>query len=495
MRRCGDGVRAMTRAGRAPDRSVRPSAPLLQLQAMAGNRAVARLLAAGAPVAQREAAGTAGTRPRRTQLTSPRFVGDATLEACLQDRARLGEGAVGASVGKVQQALVDHGSDLGPAGADQKYGAKTAAAVRSFKAEQKLGFTQFGDVGPGTMDRLDELFPGPLPVCDRGDIPVVASGGGGDVAAAAPREADNKAAGAPLVGFKIPGIHCNIGPQPAPPKPLAFAKVRAPGTPAKMPDRIPPRVETPVEVTIPASTTPTTIRSVPTATSGEPGQVVINGKPTADITASGTVSVRGTVQTTSRFFSQLSLVAEQGGKEVGRSDPFAVAALPTAVDMSKQSDSGKGSDLRGMIVAFTVRSDSGDRTDLDQVQSQELLLNLENTGCFAALDAQKTLDAEAPGYGLGIDKDRTDRHRVRGTLLNAPGVWRISQVMQYRDLRTGAGDIPIPSSGFAITWSVGPFASGAPGLLFVLTKAGIDSSAKGVSSGAGNGAAFTVQEV
>ena len=164
--------------------------PLLRLQAQAGNRAVAGLLApltrggsdgrSGVAqrsrsrwrVAQRDAAGAPATA-RRTGLSSPRFVGDPTLEACLQDRARLGEGATGLSVGRVQQALIDLGHDLGE-GADQRYGPKTAAAVRSFKTEQALGFTQFGDVGPGTMGRLDELFPGPLPPCRPDEIPVTA---------------------------------------------------------------------------------------------------------------------------------------------------------------------------------------------------------------------------------------------------------------------------------------------------------------------------------
>ena len=69
------------------------------------------------------------------------------------------------STARIQQALIDLGHDLGPTGADTVYGAKTAAAVRAFKAKENLGFTQFGDVGPGTMTRLDELFPGELPEC------------------------------------------------------------------------------------------------------------------------------------------------------------------------------------------------------------------------------------------------------------------------------------------------------------------------------------------
>jgi peptidoglycan hydrolase-like protein with peptidoglycan-binding domain len=81
--------------------------PLLRLQAQAGNRAITGMLA---PLIR----GDSGGRPRVAQR-----------EACLQDRARLGEGATGLSVGRVQRALVDLGYDLGT-GADQRYGPKTA---------------------------------------------------------------------------------------------------------------------------------------------------------------------------------------------------------------------------------------------------------------------------------------------------------------------------------------------------------------------------------
>jgi hypothetical protein len=70
---------------------------------------------------------------------------------------------------RIQQALIDvqqitgNTYDLGSTGpnghgVDGIYGPKTAAAVKKFKADEKLGFTQFGDVGPGTMHRLDVLF-------------------------------------------------------------------------------------------------------------------------------------------------------------------------------------------------------------------------------------------------------------------------------------------------------------------------------------------------
>ena len=92
-------------------------------------------------------------------LSSPRFAGDPILEACFHDKARLMRGAKGSSVKKVQQALVDLGFDLGSTGADGRYGNRTTDAVRQFKKEQQLGFEQIGDVGPGTMARLNDLFP------------------------------------------------------------------------------------------------------------------------------------------------------------------------------------------------------------------------------------------------------------------------------------------------------------------------------------------------
>ncbi len=96
-------------------------------------------------------------------LTSPRFAGDLKLEACYDDEARLTKGDQGDSVARVQQALIDLGYDLGPAGADGIYGDLTWNAVKQFKADQSLGWEWMGDVGPGTMGRLDELFPSESP--------------------------------------------------------------------------------------------------------------------------------------------------------------------------------------------------------------------------------------------------------------------------------------------------------------------------------------------
>jgi hypothetical protein len=100
----------------------------------------------------------------KTQLNCPRFLRpdgtpEPTLQACFENRKRLGPPARGEPVRMIQEALLALNFDLGQFGADGAYGDDTAGAVRAFKKQQKLGFEQFGDVGPGTIARLDELCP------------------------------------------------------------------------------------------------------------------------------------------------------------------------------------------------------------------------------------------------------------------------------------------------------------------------------------------------
>ena len=126
---------------------------LFGLQRTVGNAVVAREVAA-----------------RRT-FQADVFKGDATLERVLNDQGRLKPGDSGGSVQKVQEALIRDDVPLPKFGADAIYGSETSTAVKAFKTKHQLGSTQFGDVGPGTMGKLDELNvgnnpapPGPTPV-------------------------------------------------------------------------------------------------------------------------------------------------------------------------------------------------------------------------------------------------------------------------------------------------------------------------------------------
>ena len=126
------------------------------LQRTVGNAAIARAL---------------GERPNMT-FESDVFKGDVTLEEVLNNKnnSRLKVGDKGGSVQKVQEALIRDDISLPESGADGKYGNETSTAVKQFKAKHpELAHAQrFGDVGPGTMTKLDELNkggngPGPNP--------------------------------------------------------------------------------------------------------------------------------------------------------------------------------------------------------------------------------------------------------------------------------------------------------------------------------------------
>ena len=237
------------------------SVGVIALQRSAGNAAVAALLHAPEPGGQvavqrcgpahpdcgcspeeRRAAETADeteSAPQPVQrevpgggggvevhLRSARFTPSAKLELCFQDRARLRRGDPDTdAVQRVQEALLalpaktGRTYDLGEKGADGVYGAKTAAAVVKFKSDEALGSTQFDDVGPGTMRRLDELFAsgdGPLPPCPV-PIPITTSFADG------PGGAKAKVGALP-----IPGVNCQVVRPPVPPAgatPTDFATI------------------------------------------------------------------------------------------------------------------------------------------------------------------------------------------------------------------------------------------------------------------------------
>lgn len=152
------------------------------LLSAAGNRAMARALAhPGTKLRGRglTPAGAIGARLlQRTigdghDLSSPRFSGDEDLEACYDDEARLTMNGLGLSgtrkvesgdaVRKVQEALVELGY-LTAADVTSTYTQATWDAVKQLKGDNGLGWTEMGDVGPGTMAFLDRRFaPGPSP--------------------------------------------------------------------------------------------------------------------------------------------------------------------------------------------------------------------------------------------------------------------------------------------------------------------------------------------
>jgi Putative peptidoglycan binding domain/Carboxypeptidase regulatory-like domain len=90
-------------------------------------------------------------------LTSPRFAGDPHLEAIFDGLELMAFGWFDCSVKKVQQALVELGFDLGPAGVDGDFRTFTHAAVQGFQAG--AGLVADGVVGPVTLRALEASVP------------------------------------------------------------------------------------------------------------------------------------------------------------------------------------------------------------------------------------------------------------------------------------------------------------------------------------------------
>ncbi|MGR0319407.1 tyrosinase family protein [Agromyces sp. ZXT2-3] len=112
-------------------------------------------------------------------LTSQLFAGDNLLELIAggaPERISKTQNRVGPAVGRVQEALLLWQPDLLPVhGVDSEYGDETESAVVRFKVEELGVANPFPDVGPLTVQRLDEIAaaverPAPATVRVRHDI-------------------------------------------------------------------------------------------------------------------------------------------------------------------------------------------------------------------------------------------------------------------------------------------------------------------------------------
>jgi peptidoglycan hydrolase-like protein with peptidoglycan-binding domain len=428
----------------------------LELQRTAGNRAVAGLLAGDMKASagildsdtelDQRSAGSAVPVQRRMgdghDLASPRFAGDATLEGCFDNERVLKVGSKGKAVEKVQQLLVDLGFRLPRFGVDGDFGTETKAALQSFQADSGISGPELdGIVGPDTMTALDE----------RGRT---FAGAGGTVTAPA------AAVGPPgAVTLGMP------------------AHIRAPSTPGVMAeDRIPPRVDTDVQVNVAGLGPPLLPVTLSVAGSGGAnGDVTIDGAPSLEIFGPVTVHLRGTTQTAPGNGGNLQLVATQGGVELGRSAGFSVSSVPQRYTDVFLSDLTGAS--RGFVVQDGWESDSGSFADLDGTEISEEVEVTQATGCFAGLGGNVS------GYLPG-DSLTQDTHSSATATLTSPGRRIAQQTSKFRDHRAGAADIPMRDAGYLIDRRV----VRVGGVLrFVITKSGKATTANGTPSGQGEG--------
>ena len=432
---------------------------ILHLQRTAGNAAVTSLLdmkGAGPPSedmldadARSPTGAPASIAVQRKlgdghDLASPRFKGNATLEAVFDDEQALSKGSSGTPVRKVQHALIDYGFRLPNHGADGDYGKETRAAVKSFQADAGIkGNDMDGVIGKHTMGELDKraiTFPGPGKAVGKGSAPVV----GGT------------------------GVSVTLPPT-----------VNATSTPELMgADRIPPRVDTPATVGVsglaPAAAAVTL--SIDGASAAN-GTATIDGAATKNLRVGATVNLRGGTQTGVGNAGKLRLVASQGGVEIARSAPFSVSAVPQFYTDAFVNDLAGAN--RGVVVQDGWESDSGNVADLDQADISEQVEVTTATGCFAAGGGLGNVSGYLPANAF-----TQDSHSWGRAALTAAGHRVAQQTCMFRDKRTGVADIPMRDSGYVLDRRNVP---AGPGFRFFISKIGTATTANGVPSGAGAG--------
>jgi hypothetical protein len=256
------------------------------------------------------------------------------------------------------------------------------------------------------------------------------------------------------------------------------AHIQAPSSPAGMPDRIPPKVDTPAAVGITGLTIP--MRDITLSIEGAGGgngSATINGNATADLGASATVQLRGVNQTDVGKAGNLKLVASQGATKLAASPGFSVSAIPQ--NWSVTLNARVTGPERGIDVNNNWESDSGNVADLDKAQRSEQVQYGVGTGCFAGVTGNNS------GYRAANHPPLVDHHAAPVGLLTSEGKILAEQTFIFKDDRTGAVDIPATKSGFRLTREVTAAADGT--LSITTTKAGTATSANGFASAAGSG--------
>ena len=206
-----------------------------------------------------------------------------------------------------------------------------------------------------------------------------------------------------------PGNALTPGAAPAvPPGSLSVQvppRIRATSTPETMPqDRIPPGVDTPINLAVSGFAIPMIPLTVSIAGAGAAnGTVSIDGAATASVIASGTLQLRGLTQTTPGNGGKLSVVVSQGGTELTRSSPFSVAAVPQF--FTDAFDSDVTGPRRGMAVQDGWESDSGSIADLDEVDISEQVETSEATGCFAGVGVGVSTYLPADAFTIDTHSD------------------------------------------------------------------------------------------
>jgi hypothetical protein len=253
---------------------------------------------------------------------------------------------------------------------------------------------------------------------------------------------------------------------------VTIPRIRGTNSPKGTPDRIPPRVDTPVAIKISGAGASTSVTLSIEGGGGGNGSATINRKATVDLTASETVNLRGDIPQTERGKAgKLRFVADQGTTRLASSEPFSVAAYPTAMGFKfyslmtpVQIDGiphwGARYEMTDPKFEHPPDSDSGVHGDLDETKIAENVIVASKTGIYK--DAvnrhsgfQRTTRPQRDHHGTGLEDAASLIAKIEKV-----GVKKSKQVSRqlhrFSCARSGlAEDVDagpkVPTSGFEIT--------------------------------------------
>jgi len=265
-----------------------------------------------------------------------------------------------------------------------------------------------------------------------------------------------------------------------------IGNVNADSTPAGMPDRLPPRVDTDVDVKVSGHLADmNNVQFSVEGGSAANGEATVNGAASATQNSDGTLRIKGTTQTSPGSAGNLTVVAKQDGNVLATSNTFSVSSIPQNFSSAFNELLNTGANW-GVKVDNSWESDSGNTADLDEAERSESVESKSADGVFSAV----ALNAHNSGYRPGDVLPRSDSHTLGpvDTLrrLHGNGTIVSEQAFMFWDKRTGATDITATNSGFRITKELAYDAAG-PTTTLTTTKEGADVDANGNRTGAGAG--------
>ena len=223
------------------------------------------------------------------------------------------------------------------------------------------------------------------------------------------------------------------------------------------PYHVPPGLSIQVPVTIAPDLTGSgqSVTLTALGTGGNFGNFTIDGGASMVLARSATVNVTGTTQTApsaapgGAYAGNLAISAQVRGQPTAQSNGFTVAALPAGVSAALIGAAPGYPGTVGILVSLAVVSDSGSASDLDQVQFAENLAQGEQTGSFFGLPL-----SGASGYVAAVPppgNEAQDNHSVNlANISRVQGDNTVYQGFMFKDLRTGAANVPFQGSGFSI---------------------------------------------